>query len=98
MVPLRGHTRGHAGVAIDCGHGWLLHAGDAYFYHGEMDQPPQCTSGLSLFQRVMAVDNAQRVLNQSRLRELIKSSGDDVRVFSAHDSCELAKQRALSQP
>lgn len=28
--------RGHAGVAIDTPEGWLLHAGDAYFYRHEI--------------------------------------------------------------
>ena len=32
LVPLAGHTLGHAGVAIESDGGWLLHAGDAYFY------------------------------------------------------------------
>ena len=32
IVPLLGHTRGHAGVAVRDGSGhWLLHAGDAIF-------------------------------------------------------------------
>jgi glyoxylase-like metal-dependent hydrolase (beta-lactamase superfamily II) len=26
LIPLAGHTRGHAGVAVDTGDGWLLHA------------------------------------------------------------------------
>jgi glyoxylase-like metal-dependent hydrolase (beta-lactamase superfamily II) len=37
MVPLPGHTFGHAGVAVNRGDKWLLLAGDAYFYHAEMD-------------------------------------------------------------
>jgi glyoxylase-like metal-dependent hydrolase (beta-lactamase superfamily II) len=37
LIPLAGHTRGHAGVAIATSQGWLLHAGDAYFYRHEMD-------------------------------------------------------------
>jgi glyoxylase-like metal-dependent hydrolase (beta-lactamase superfamily II) len=32
LIPLAGHTRGHAGIAIKTADGWLLHAGDAYFY------------------------------------------------------------------
>ena len=28
LIPLYGHTLGHAGIAIDKGDGWLLHAGD----------------------------------------------------------------------
>ncbi|HTR89992.1 MAG TPA: MBL fold metallo-hydrolase, partial [Solirubrobacteraceae bacterium] len=31
LIPLAGHTRGHTGVAIRDGEGWLLHCGDAYF-------------------------------------------------------------------
>jgi glyoxylase-like metal-dependent hydrolase (beta-lactamase superfamily II) len=31
LIPLRGHTRGHSGVAVHSAEGWLLHAGDAFF-------------------------------------------------------------------
>jgi glyoxylase-like metal-dependent hydrolase (beta-lactamase superfamily II) len=34
LIPLIGHTVGHTGVAVRDGAGWLLHAGDAYFFHG----------------------------------------------------------------
>src|SRR5690606_19070431 len=45
LVPLVGHTLGHAGVAIErTGGKWLFQAGDAYFYHQEMDvDRPRCT-------------------------------------------------------
>ena len=46
MIPLPGHTMGHAGIAIDTPDGWLLNAGDAYFYRHEMDDDPSCTPGL----------------------------------------------------
>jgi glyoxylase-like metal-dependent hydrolase (beta-lactamase superfamily II) len=29
LVPLFGHTRGHCGIAIETGSGWLFHVGDA---------------------------------------------------------------------
>ena len=45
MVPLPGHTPGHAGIAIDTPEGWLLHAGDAYFYRHEMDARPTLHAG-----------------------------------------------------
>src|ERR671937_1886431 len=32
-LPMPGHSRGHAAIAVDTGHGWLVHAGDAYFHH-----------------------------------------------------------------
>src|SRR5262249_106993 len=67
LVPLYGHTLGHAGVAIDTGARWLLHAGDAYFFHGELDLVrPHCTPALRMFQRLMDSDHALRVQNQFR--------------------------------
>jgi glyoxylase-like metal-dependent hydrolase (beta-lactamase superfamily II) len=97
LVPLHGHSRGHAGVAVDTGEGWLLHAGDAYFYHGEIDpKRPRCTPGLRIFQRIVAIDDAQRLHNQERLRELVRKHGDHVRIFSAHDPRELDEMQAAA--
>lgn len=91
MVPLTGHSHGHAGVAVQGDGGWLLHAGDAYFYRGEIDvQHPRCTPGLALYQRLMEVDRRARLENQVRLRDLIRRHGHEVAVMSAHDSKEFA--------
>jgi glyoxylase-like metal-dependent hydrolase (beta-lactamase superfamily II) len=95
LLPLHGHSRGHAGVAVDTGAGWLLHAGDAYFHHGEVGAPRRsCPAGLDLFQRIVQVDGRTRVHNQDRLRELHRErggrGGDRVAVFSAHDPVELS--------
>lgn len=90
MIPLAGHTWGHAGVAVQSEHGWLLHAGDAYFYHEEMhSKAPYCTPGLRLYQTVMEVDRELRLWNQERLRGLVRDHVNDVQVFSAHDRLEL---------
>jgi glyoxylase-like metal-dependent hydrolase (beta-lactamase superfamily II) len=88
LVPLVGHTLGHAGVAIQRESGWLFYAGDAYFYHGEMHHEPYCTSGLRLYQRLMEKDRQQRLHNQARLRTLVHTH-DDITVFCAHDVREL---------
>jgi glyoxylase-like metal-dependent hydrolase (beta-lactamase superfamily II) len=37
LVPLGGLSEGQAGVAVSTDRGWPLHAGDAYFYRGELD-------------------------------------------------------------
>jgi glyoxylase-like metal-dependent hydrolase (beta-lactamase superfamily II) len=87
LVPLAGHTWGHAGVAVDTGNGWLLHAGDAYFFRGEMGETYRCPPGLAGYQRLMEVDRAARLANQARLRALAR--GGDVRIVSAHDPVEL---------
>jgi len=85
LVPLIGHTRGHTGVAIRSGEGWLLHAGDAYFNHGEMADPPSCPPVLRFFQSLMAADNQARRANRERLRELASRHGDEVNLLCSHD-------------
>ena len=97
LVPLVGHTRGHCGVAVRDGQGWLLHAGDAYFFHGEMEAKLACPAGLALFQTVIAHDNKQRRRNRELLRALAQEQAGSVRVFSAHDPKELAVAQAMSQ-
>ena len=88
LIPLVGHTEGHAGIAIHTNQGWLLHAGDAYFYRGEMDENYHCTPGLLAYQRMMEADRDKRLMNQERLRQLVLNHKDEITVFSAHDAVE----------
>ena len=89
LIPLSGHTAGHSGVAIRTGEGWLLHAGDAYFYRGEMDpHDPSCPIGLRAYQTMMEVDRQARLTNQRRLRDLVRTHCGAVRVMCAHDHVE----------
>lgn len=91
LVPLAGHTWGHAGVAIREPDGWMLHAGDAYFYRGEVGaEKYTCPPLLRGYQRLMEVDRAARLANQARLRRLSLDHGDEVRMFCAHDPVEFA--------
>lgn len=89
MIPLPGHTRGHTGIAVKTDTGWLLHAGDAYFFHGETETPPRCPAGLRMVQRLDDHDHGARVRNQGRLRELVASRRGEVRVICSHDPSEL---------
>ncbi len=92
MIPLVGHTFGHAGIAVRTESGWLLNAGDAYFYHDEMNPyEPHCTPGLSFYQMMMDKDRKKRIENQARLRELIKTHSDEVKVFCSHDALEFER-------
>lgn len=89
MIPLPGHTFGHAGVAVAAGDGWILHAGDAYFYRGEMDpDEPSCPAGLRAYQAMMEVDRGARLANQARLRELVRLHDHEVKVLCSHDAVE----------
>jgi glyoxylase-like metal-dependent hydrolase (beta-lactamase superfamily II) len=93
LVPLTGHTQGHCGVAVRTDRGWLLHCGDAYFFHGEMEPDPRCTPGLRLFQSLVQMHGASRLTNQRRLRELKQAHGREVTLFCAHDPLELSNMR-----
>jgi len=89
IIPLLGHTRGHAGIAVrdDAGH-WLLHAGDAFFDGHQVQTPASCNRNLAGFQVLMAMSNKLRKQNTERLRELVASHSDEVTVFCAHDKAQ----------
>lgn len=92
LVPLTGHTLGHAGVALQREGRWLVHCGDAYFHHREMDvERPRCPPGLALYQRLMAKDPAARLHNQHRLRELQRVAAGQIDLFCAHDGAEFER-------
>ena len=93
LVPLYGHSEGHAGVAIQTGEGWLLNAGDAYFYRHEVDRPTRyCPPAARGYQNLMAVDRDARDHNQDRLRRLAQERRD-VRIFCSHDPIEFEALR-----
>ena len=92
LVPLLGHTMGHAGIALQVDGRWMMHAGDAYFYRGEMDPSRRrCTPGLRFYQTLMQKNAKLRHYNQERLRELVKHHGSEVTVFCAHDAEEFER-------
>ncbi len=97
LVPLPGHTLGHAGVAIRQGDGWLLHGGDAWFYRGEMHQAQRhCTPGLRFYQWLMRSDADAWRHNQQRLRELSLNGPANLTMFCSHDARELEQLRLRS--
>jgi glyoxylase-like metal-dependent hydrolase (beta-lactamase superfamily II) len=89
ILPLAGHTWGHAGVAVQARDGWLLHAGDAYFHRDELRCAHyRCPAGLRAYQRLMEVDRHARRTNQYRLRALARQHRE-VQVVCGHDASEL---------
>lgn len=94
LVPLRGHTRGHSGVAVRRPEGgWLLHAGDSYFWNGEVATPPTYSKGLVALQKLTAVDDTTRLQNQERLREL-RVGHPEITMFCSHDAAEFERLAA----
>jgi glyoxylase-like metal-dependent hydrolase (beta-lactamase superfamily II) len=93
LIPLYGHTRGHTGVALRQRNGWLLHCGDAYFHHGEVQTPAHCPPGIAAFQVFNEVDRSARRENRERLRELALRRGEDVELICSHDASYLASEQ-----
>jgi glyoxylase-like metal-dependent hydrolase (beta-lactamase superfamily II) len=91
LVPLVGHTFGHAGIAVNSNGRWHLLAADAYFYHREMDVHPYCTPGLRFYQWMLEKDRRARLDNQQRLRELRASEAQAVEIFCSHDATEFER-------
>ena len=95
MVPLPGHTWGHAGIAVQSQNGWLLHAGDAYFYRDEVRRRKRkCTPGLRFYQTLMETNRDLRLANQERVRRLSVERRNEVRVLCAHDPVEFERAAA----
>lgn len=92
LVPLPGHTRGHAAVAVDTGDGgWLLHAGDAFFDRSSVAGPHSSATDrrpnrmLRAFEQVVAFDRPAVRHNHERLAELDARLESGIRVICAHD-------------
>jgi glyoxylase-like metal-dependent hydrolase (beta-lactamase superfamily II) len=90
FVPMHGHTKGHAAVAVETDdRGLLVHAGDAVF--DASSYTPLSPSGAALskvrvlrgFEKVMAAQREKIAGNHATLRRLDEL--DDVTVFNAHD-------------
>lgn len=91
-IPLNGHSRGHACIAVNEGSRWLMHAGDAYFHEGVVHVGKETPrKGAMAFERAVAWNYPRVLENHRRLRELQAAHREDVIVFSAHDPNEHAR-------
>jgi len=94
LVPLRGHTLGHAGVAVQGEAGWLLHAGDAFMHHDQLlGEKPTMPPGLWVYERIMMSDSSAGQRNLQRLRDLNRAASD-ISIFCSHDTHVLEAMRA----
>jgi glyoxylase-like metal-dependent hydrolase (beta-lactamase superfamily II) len=85
LIPLPGHTRGHAGVAVDAGDHWILHCGDAFYHRGSIAGTPVPASWR--LQEVFTTYNrAQLRDNRARLAELYRRAEPDLLIVCSHDT------------
>ena len=98
LVPLPGHSAGHAGVAIETPRGWVLHAGDSYFNRAEIHaEPPHCPPGSAAYEAAMAWSGPLVEAQQKRLRLLARAPDAPVLVFCTHDPVEFVALSAFSE-
>lgn len=95
LVSLPGHTRGHACVAVNAGHRWILHAGDAFYHHGTIEGSAVPTI-LSRFENSVPFDRKAVRDNHARLVELVGRGEPDLMVVNAHDPVILNRARATA--
>jgi glyoxylase-like metal-dependent hydrolase (beta-lactamase superfamily II) len=89
IIPLPGHTPGHCGIAVRDSNKWLLHAGDSYYFHGQIQTPPlSAPLALGFFQKKADTNRVKRVANQERLRVLNALHSSEITIFSSHDPQE----------
>lgn len=96
LVSLPGHTRGHACVAVDAGHRWVLHCGGAFYYAGTVDGRSPVPLRIKLTENLVAFDRKALHDNHSRLAEFYALQQPDVVIVSAHDPKLLAHAVATS--
>ena len=96
LVSLPGHTRGHACVAVDAGHRWVLHAGDAFYHYGTLDGRTPVPRALTAMESLVAFDRKAVLANHARLTELYQRHDPDLLVVCAHDPTLLEQARATA--
>lgn len=85
LVPLPGHTRGHCGVAVDTGRGWLLHCGDAFYVRDEISDEP-CPIDVRAFRWLAHQDFDLAMRQIENLRKLMREAAGEVALLATHDA------------
>lgn len=85
LVSLPGHTRGHAAIAVDAGHRWILHSGDSFYHYGTLDGHTHVPRTLTIQESLLAFDRKAMRDNQARLAELYHRGDPDLLIVNAHD-------------
>ena len=89
LLEANGHTPGHAAVLVRAGEMTLVHAGDAFVHHTELDGEDSLPLGVRLYRRMLHEDKAHARATLGRLRAL-RREGSNVMLVNAHDPTLLA--------
>ncbi|MBF9315258.1 MBL fold metallo-hydrolase [Mycobacteroides chelonae] len=96
FIPMPGHTMGHACVAVDAGHRWILHCGDAFYHHQTLRDRSKVPATSKLFERLSAESYAHVRRNHDVIKALSEKNEPDLVIVCAHDRelLERAQQSA----
>ena len=97
LIALPGHTRGHAAVAVDAGDRWVLHAGDAFYHHGQVDGSGSAPATLRRMERAVAHDWDLVQANHARLAEVAAGDDPSLLLVNSHDAALLERARRAEQ-
>jgi glyoxylase-like metal-dependent hydrolase (beta-lactamase superfamily II) len=95
LISLPGHTRGHACVAVDAGHRWVLHAGDAFYHYGTVDGT-RVPRAFAAMESLFAFDRKRVLDNHVRLAELYQRQYPDLLIVCAHDPTLYERAKATA--
>lgn len=85
LVSMPGHTRGHTAVAVDAGHRWVLHAGDAFYHPGTLDGHTRVPLALRAQDTLVCYDRRRLRANQARLAQVYRERDPGLTIVCAHD-------------
>ncbi|WP_330180294.1 MBL fold metallo-hydrolase [Nocardia sp. NBC_01503] len=85
LINLPGHSRGHAAIAVDAGSRWILHAGDSFYHHGQLDGSRTAPLALTAMERLVAADRSRVRANHERLTRLWSAAEPDLLLVNSHD-------------
>ena len=97
LLSVPGHTRGHAAIAVDAGHRWILHVGDLIYHPATIDKAQPEPRWLPPLYAVNAHSWKQVRDNQARLTELFERRDPNLLIVSGH-SRDQFDQACATQP
>jgi hypothetical protein len=64
---------------------WVLHTGDAFYHHSQLDRRPNVPAALRIMERLVAFEWPRVKANHDRLAELHAQGDQDLLIVCAHD-------------
>ena len=83
-------------MAVDAGHRWVLHCGDAFYHHGTWTDSRRFPRPIKVIEPLLAFDRKKVQDNHARLAELYRRQEPDLLMVCAHDATLLEHAKATA--